>query len=98
MIKEFIPIFDRVLIKRQKSSLERKTDKASIILPDNVKDAYKSSEGVLIKAGEDCCEVVQNLLGKAILFAKYSGDDLKINGDDYVLASERDIFGEVKND
>jgi chaperonin GroES len=97
MIKEFDPIFDRVLIKREKSSLERKTDKANILLPENVRGAYKSSEGTLVKVGEDCSEVVKELLGKNILFAKYSGDDLKINGDDYVLASERDIFGEVKN-
>ena len=47
--ESFTPIFDRVLIKREKSSLERRTEKSKIILTDNTKDSTKSSEGILIK-------------------------------------------------
>lgn len=96
MVEEFVPIFDRVLIKRKDSSLERRTKSAGLHLPDNVKSNYQSSEGTLISVGEGCAETVCNLVGKDILFAKYSGDDLKIKGEDYVLASELDIFGEIK--
>lgn len=97
---ELEPIFDRIVVRREKSSIERKLEKAKLYTPDKVKDSYQSSEGVLIKAGEDCSDTVKNLIGKRILFAKYSGDDLPkdwFNDDhDYVLASESDVFGEIK--
>lgn len=99
MNSEFVPIFDRVVIKRDKSALQRRADRANIITPDKVKSSYQSSEGTLVRVGEDCCELVKGLVGKRILFAKYSGDDLPDNwyGDDdqYVLAHEGDIFGEI---
>ena len=99
MSSQFIPIFDRVVIKREKSALERKMSRANLITPDTTKSAYQSSEGILVAAGEDCCELVQKLIGKKILFAKYSGDDLPKdwygNDNEYVLASENDIFGEI---
>ena len=99
MSSEFIPIFDRVVIQRAKSALERKIEKAGLIATDNTKSSYQSSEGILISAGDDCCHTVHDLVGSRILFAKYSGDDLPKEwyGDDeeYVLASENDIFGEI---
>jgi len=90
---KFSPIFDRVLIDRDCSGLEKKTGKAGLILPDNVKDKYKSSEGILILCGEECDDSVKALLGKKILFARYSGDDITLDGKEYVLATDRDIFG-----
>ena len=100
MSVNFEPIFTRIVVKREESALERKLDNAGLITPDNTKSSYQSSEGVLIKAGEDCCERVKELIGKKILFAKYSGDDLPEDwfGDDdqYVLMDEADIFGERK--
>ena len=100
MTSIFNPIFDRVVIKRDKSALERKLENASLLAPDQVKSSYQSSEGTLISVGEECSDLVRNLVGKRILFAKYSGDDLPKDwyGDDdeYVLASENDIFGEIE--
>lgn len=99
MTSNFIPIFDRVVIRREKSAIERTMDRANLITPDTTKSAYQSSEGTLVGVGEGCCELVSGLVGKKILFAKYSGDDLPKDwfGDDeqYVLASEADIFGEI---
>lgn len=95
MAKDFTPIFDRVLIRRLDSALERKTEKAGIILPDNVKDKYQSSEGILVKCGLDCHQDVKDLLDKPVLFARYSGDEIKLNGDEYLLATDKDIFGGI---
>lgn len=95
MAKDFHPIFDRVLIRRQDSGLQKKTEKAGLILPEKIKDSYKSSEGVLVKCGEDCHPDVHALLGKTILFARYSGDEITINGEEFLLATDKDIFGGI---
>lgn len=91
----FTPIFDRVLIKRNDSALQKKTQKAGLILPDNITDKYKSSIGILVQCGADCHEDVQALLGKSVLFARYSGDEIKLNDEEFLLATDRDIFGGI---
>lgn len=94
--ESFAPIFDRVLIKRDKSALERKVQKAGLLTPDTVKDSYKSSEGVLVKCADGCDERVKKLTGKRILFARYMGDDIKVGEEEFVLCTDADIFGELK--
>lgn len=98
MSQEFDPIFDRVLIKRFESALLKKSKKAGIVLPDTVQSKYQASSGVLIKCGEECRDVVKALLGRKVLFAKYSGEDITIDGEEYFLATDGDIFGEWKDD
>ena len=95
MAKDFNPIFDRVLIKRDTSALQKKTDKAQLILPDSVKDKYQASEGTLVKCGSECHPDVLDLLNKPVLFSKFSGDDVVIGGQEYVLATDKDIFGGI---
>ena|SRR3990167_662185 len=94
--EKFFPIFDRVLIKREKSAIERKVSGAGLVMADATKDTYKSSEGVLIKCADDCDGQVKKLTGKRVLFARYSGDDITVNGEEFVLATDTDIFGELK--
>lgn len=94
----FTPIFDRVLIRRDDSALKKKVKKAGLIIPDSVDDSYKSSQGVLVDCGEGCRDEVKELLGKEILFARYSGDEIKLNGEEFLLATDGDIFGGIEND
>lgn len=98
MAKQFAPIFDRVLIKRDDSSLQRKTEKSGLVLPDQIKDKYQSSEGTLVKCGNDCHPDVIAMIGEKVLFAKFSGDDLTLNNENFVLATDKDIFGGISND
>jgi chaperonin GroES len=91
----FTPIFDRVLIKRHDSALQKKTSKVGLVLPDSVGDKYKSSMGTLVQCGQDCHEDVKSLLGKSVLFARYSGDEIKLNDEEFLLATDRDIFGGI---
>jgi len=72
--KYFEPAYDRILIKREISSLERKTKKAGLILTEQTKDSTKSAEGYLVKCGPTADDEAVRLLGKRILFAKYSGE------------------------
>ena len=99
--EHFDPAYARILIKREKSAIERRMEKSSLITADTVKDAYKSSEGVLIKCGPNADDAATRLIGKRVLFAKYSGEDIIVplpNGDkeEFVLAMDEDIFGEIK--
>lgn len=98
MTTDFVPIFDRVLIERVNSNLQKRTEKAGLILPDNVKEDYKSMQGILVKVGDGCADCVKDLLGKEILFNRFSGDEIKLDGKEYLLATDRDIFGEIKHD
>jgi chaperonin GroES len=93
--EKFTPIFDRILIKREASALERRTSASGLHLPDKTKDEYKSSEGILIKCADDCDDRIKKLTGKRVLFARYSGDDIKVGSEEYVLATDTDIFGEL---
>jgi len=97
MIK-FEPIFDRVLIKRADSSLQKKVSKVGLVLPDNMKDNYKASQGTLVKCGGGCDDEVKDLLGREVLFNRYSGDEITLNGEEFLLASDRDIFGGLEDD
>lgn len=92
--------YDRILIKREKSSLERKTARSGIILTEQTKDSTKSSEGYLIQCGPTADKEAVNLIGKRILFAKYSGEDITVPLPDgskaeFVLATDTDIFLEL---
>ena len=93
--EKFTPIFDRVLIKRELSALERRVVAAGLHLGDQTKDSYKSSEGIIIKCAQDCDDRIKAMTGKRVLFAKFSGSDITIEGVEYVLTTDVDIFGEL---
>lgn len=94
--ENFVPIFDRVLIKREKSALERRMEKSGLQLTDQSRDTTKSSEGILIKCAPDCADEVKALIGKRVLCSRYSGDEIKIGDEEFWLATDTDVFGELK--
>ena len=93
----FRPLGDRVLIKRVEE--EAKT-KGGIIIPDTAKE--KPQEGKVIATGpgaRDDNGKVQPLdvkAGDTILFGKWSGTEIKIDGDDLLIMKESDILGVVE--
>jgi chaperonin GroES len=93
----FRPLGDRVLIKRVEE--EEKT-KGGIIIPDTAKE--KPQEGKVIATGpgaRDDNGKVQPLdvkAGDIILFGKWSGTEIKIDGDDLLIMKESDILGVVE--
>ncbi len=93
----FRPLGDRVLIKRVEE--EQKT-KGGIIIPDTAKE--KPQEGQVIAVGpgaRDDNGKVQPLdvrKGDRILFGKWSGTEVKIDGDDLLIMKESDILGVVE--
>ena len=93
----FRPLGDRVLIKRVEE--EEKT-KGGIIIPDTAKE--KPQEGKVIAVGpgaRDDNGKIQPLdvkKGDLILFGKWSGTEVKIDGDDLLIMKESDILGIVE--
>ena len=88
------PLHDRVLIKRLD---EGESKQGSIIIPDSAKEKPQQGEvkavgaGKLLETGERVPPDVK--AGDRILFGKYSGADIKLDGDEYLILREDEILG-----
>jgi chaperonin GroES len=95
---KIIPLQDRVLVKRLEE--EGKT-KGGIIIPDTAKE--KPIEGKVIAAGkgrvkEDGAVIpLEVKAGDKILFNKYAGTEIKIEGEEHLMMREDDILGILKD-
>ena len=89
------PLHDRVLVKRLDP--EEKTSAAGIIIPDTAKEKPQEGEVVAVGSGkmlEDGKVQPMNVkVGDRILFGKYSGTDVKIDDEEYLIMREDDILG-----
>jgi chaperonin GroES len=91
------PLNDRVMIKRLEE--EEKT-KGGIIIPDSAKE--KPAEGKVIAVGpgkrNDKGEILalQVKAGDRVLFSKYGGTDIRLDGEDFLIMREDDILGVVE--
>ena len=91
------PLSDKVIVKKLEP--EEKTA-GGIVLPDTVKE--KPQEGKVIAVGPGAVDdkgqrkPVDVKEGDHILFAKYSGTEVKLEGEEYLILSERDILAIVK--
>ena len=89
----FKPLHDRVLVKRVQS--DEKT-KGGLIIPDSAKE--KPAEGEVVAVGEgarkDSGELIAPSVkaGDRILFGKYSGTDIKVDGVEHLILREDDIL------
>ena len=90
----FTPLHDRVVVRRIEG--DEKT-KGGLIIPDTAKE--KPSEGEVIAVGEgarkDSGELIAMIVkaGDRILFGKWSGTEVKIDGEDLLIMKESDILG-----
>jgi chaperonin GroES len=88
------PLHDRVLVKRLDEGEQRR---GGIIIPDTAKEKPQQAEvkavgnGKLLESGERVAIAVKP--GDRILFGKYSGADIKIEGDEYLILKEDEILG-----
>ena len=91
------PLQDRVIVKRIEE--EEKT-KGGIIIPDTAKE--KPQEGKVIAVGkgkvsdEGKVTPLDVKVGDRILFGKYSGSEIKLNGEEHLIMREDDILGIVE--
>jgi chaperonin GroES len=94
---EVRPLHDRVLVKRFNE--EEKT-KSGLIIPDTAKE--KPSQGEIIACGmgriseDGTVRPLAVKKGDKILFGKYSGTEIKIDGTEYLMMREDDILGVIQ--
>jgi chaperonin GroES len=92
-----IPLHNRILIKRMGE--EEKT-KGGIIIPDSAKE--KPMQGKVIAVGKGTLDKDGKLIpleikqGDTVLFGKYAGTEIKIEGEEHLIVCEDDILGIVK--
>lgn len=91
------PLADRVIVKPQEAE---ETTKGGIILPDTAKekpmqgDIVAVSDGKVTEEGKKVELTVK--VGDKVLYGKYSGTEITIEGNEYLIMRESDIFGIVK--
>ncbi len=96
MKTNFRPLHDRVLVRRVD---EDEKTAGGLIIPDSAKE--KPQEGLVIAVGEgarkDSGELIPMAVdaGDRILFGKWSGTEVKLDGEDLVIMKESDILGVI---
>ena len=94
----FRPLHDRVLVRRVK---EEEKSKGGIIIPDTAKE--KPQEGKIVAVGsgargEDGKVTPLDVKeGDTILFGKYSGQEIKLDGEEYLIMREEEILGVINS-
>ena len=91
------PLHDRVILKRME---EESTSAGGIVIPDSA--AEKPIRGEVVAAGKgkrlESGEIIplDVKVGDKVLFGKYSGTEVKVNGDDLLVMREEDIMGVIE--
>jgi chaperonin GroES len=94
MATKFTPLHDRILIRRIE---EASTTRGGIVIPDSAKD--KPQEGEIISVGKGRSNEDGKVFplavkeGDHILFGKYAGTEIKINGEDFLIMKEEEVLG-----
>ena len=92
------PLQDRVMVKRLENGVEK--TKGGIIIPDTAKE--KPQQGKIIAVGKGKVNDDGKLMplgvkvGDTILFGKYSGSEIKLDGEEHLIMREEDILGVVE--
>jgi chaperonin GroES len=95
MSVEITPLHDRVLVRRLE---EKQTAKGGIIIPDTAKEKPQEGEVIAVGAGkiEKGNRVPLDVKpGDRILFGKYSGNDITLEGEEYLILREEDILAKL---
>ncbi len=96
MSTKFTPLHDRILVRRVE---EVGTTRGGIIIPDSAKDKPSEGEVISVGRGKSNDEVKVFPLavkeGDHILFGKYSGTEIKLDGEDFIIMREEEVLGVV---
>jgi chaperonin GroES len=95
MTMNITPLHDRVLVRRLE---EKETAKGGIIIPDTAKE--KPQEGEVVAVGSGKMEKGHRVpldvkVGDRILFGKYTGNDIRIDDQEYMILREEEILAKV---
>ena len=92
------PLHDRVVVKRIE---ETENMRGSLYIPDSAKEKPQEGEVVAVGKGKRSDDgkliALDVQVGDRILFGKYSGSDIKIDGNEYLIMREDEILGVLEN-
>ena len=91
------PLGDRVLIKKLEAE---ETTKSGIVLPGTAKEKPQEAEIIAVGPGGfvDGKEIKMEVkVGDKVLFSKYSGNDIKVDGQEYIILKQDDILAVVED-
>ena len=93
---KFTPLHDKVLVKRTE---EEEKSAGGIILPSSASEKPSQGEVIAVGPGKKTengdVSPVGVAVGDTVIFGQYGGNEIKIDGDEYLILSESDIFGVV---
>src|SRR6201987_486240 len=96
MATKFTPLHDRILVRRVEES---ETTRGGIIIPDTAKDKPQEGEGISVGKGkineEGKVRPLDVKEGDRILFGKYSGTEIKLDGEEFVIMREEEVLGVI---
>ena len=88
------PLYDRIVVKRID---EQETTRSGIIIPDSAQEKPQEAEVIAVGNGkrlEDGKLVALNVkVGDRILFGKYTGNEIRLGGEEYLIMREDDVLG-----
>jgi chaperonin GroES len=88
------PLHDRILVERLE---EQEVRRGGIIIPDTAKEKPQEAKVIAVgngKVTEDGKKIALDVkAGDRILFGKYSGSEVKIDGEEYLIMKEEDVLG-----
>jgi chaperonin GroES len=94
MATKLTPLHDRIVVRRIE---EAETTRGGIIIPDSAKDKPQEGEVVSVGKGKSNEEgktfPLDVKAGDRVLFGKYSGTDIKIDGEDFLIMREEEVLG-----
>lgn len=95
MASKFTPLHDRILVKRTEE--QETTNKFGIIIPDSAKEKPQQGEVISVGKGKSNDEgkvfPLDVKAGDTVLFGKYSGTEIKLDGDDFLIMREEEVLG-----
>jgi chaperonin GroES len=97
MATKLTPLHDRILVRRVEES---ETTRGGLIIPDTAKD--KPQEGEVVAAGkgkvneDGKVRPLDVKAGDHILFGKYSGTEIKLDGEDFLIMREEEVLGVIE--
>ena len=94
MVAKLTPLHDRIVVRRIEES---ETTRGGIIIPDSAKDKPQEGEVIAVGKGKSNDEGKVFPLdvkpGNRILFGKYSGTEIKIDGEEFLIMREEEVLG-----
>lgn len=93
----FTPLHDRILVRRVEES---ETVRGGIIIPDSAKEKPQQGEVISVGKGKSNDEgrvfPLDVKAGDSILFGKYSGTEIKLDGEEFLIMREEEVLGILK--